>query len=120
MNPASWIKRKLDIDPGRHPWEIPEVLWWRLKEALLWDDFGLAEVRSIDRRRARWRWFTSRFLHWLRTGYWQLSYDEPVTEEQKHDLKYMRGFRLWLVHILMHRETDYECAYCWEKFPAGR
>jgi hypothetical protein len=112
----TWLKRRLDIDPGQHMWEIPGVLWWRVKQALLWDDLGPAERRSIDSHGARWRWCKWMFLHWLQTGRWDR---EPLTEEQRRDRIFQRGFRIWLLHILTHRKADYWCEYCGDKFPVG-
>ena len=111
---------KLDVSPCTR---VREALWWRLKNATLYD-----QKCSTESTR---EWFSWMFFHWLRTGRWESIWSEPnsLTPNQKADPCFQnkskvsgtnrRGLRLWLWHVLAHRKTDYACEYCWDRFPAA-
>jgi len=85
-----WIKQKFDIDPGQHVWEIPAVLWWRLKGAVLGDDIGWAENRSIDSHNAMWECLR---VYVKMTRSWQDAQE-------------------CIQHVLAHSQFDERCEYC--------
>jgi hypothetical protein len=95
----TWLKRKLDIDPGRR---LHEVLWCRLNNLRLTENQNKDPVYTLS--------------GWLK---WKLSTMVSGIGELLHCLRlYMKFVNSWadfresLWHVLAHRRFDAMCEFC--------